>query len=192
MLTIDNIVDALDDLRNGTGAQFDQILNWFIRRHGVRDDDLRDEIRSDVYEALASKICDGVPSVEIAPQISAIVRNKVIDYRRRRTMTLTIVEYGTEDQESIVASVAIEDECIAREEYGAVWDALCSLRDSDKKADRRHFAVLDAARIGEPPAERLRRDFGEDITDGAAAQVLCRAREKLRELCGMPKGEKAS
>lgn len=194
MLTFDAMVDALDDLRNDSGTRgktFDQVLNVMIRAH-VKDDQIRDEIRSEVYDNLARYFCAGVPSVELAPQIAKMVEHKVKSHYRNLSKTVKRLEYGVEVLEQRPASgPGVEERYEAMEKYEAVLAGLAQLRDSEKDADRRYFAVIDAARRGESPRQRLHRDFGEELSDDAAAHVLKRGRDKLKQLCGIPKDGKA-
>lgn len=168
------------------------MLNGMIRGGGVSDAQLRDDVRAAVYEAVAHEICEGVPSVLIAPQLNGIVSHKIKDALRNKQKFKNDVEYDPEAIDHRPYEPSTEDRYAAFEDYELVQSAMVALRDSAKQADRRHFAVLEAASRGESVSERLQRNFGEKLSEDAARHVLQRAREKLRELCGIPKNERAS
>jgi hypothetical protein len=191
--TTNAMVEAIDELRQcRDGSKFDRMLNAMIRGGGVLSTQMRDEVRGAVYEAVAKHICEGVPSVTIAVEMGGIVTHKIHDQFKNRKRALKNVEFDPDDIGHRQFEPTTEDRYIACEEYEAVQKALLALRDSSKKADRRHFAVLDAVSKEESARDRLRRDFGEELSDDASRHVVLRAREKLRELCGIPKNEKAS
>lgn len=192
MATVYEIAEALDDLRGGNPARFNTMLNAMIRARGIKDDHMRDDVRSDVLEFISKQIYDGVPSDQVAPQIRNVIRNNAVSAFRRRTAALERVDDDPDESDRHLVAPSAEKEYEMYERYIALEAALSAMRGSSKRADRRQFAALDAAMNGESPRERLAREFGEDLTDDTAAHVVLRAREKLRNVCGIPKSRMRS
>lgn len=192
MAAVHEIGEALDDLRAGKSERFNTMLNAMIRTHGVKDGNMRDDVRSDVLEFIGKQIHSGIPSEQIAPLVWNVVRNNAMSAFRRRTADLKRTDDDPDESDPHLLVPSAEEEYEMYERYLSVEAALSAMRDSRKLADRRHFAALDATTNGESPAARLARDFGEEITDDAAAHVVLRAREKLRRVCEIPKGRKRS
>lgn len=192
MASVHELEEALDDLRAQKSDRFNTMLNGIIRAHGVRDDHMRDDVKSDVLEFVRKQIVAGVRSDRIAPQIWNVVGNNAMSAFRRQKADSKHRDDDPDPSDPHLIAPSAEEQYEAYEIYRMLNDALKAMRTSGKRADRRQYAALHAAMHGESPRERLAREFGEDLTDDAAAHVVLRARTKLKSLCEIPKARKRS
>ena len=192
MASVHEIEEALDDLRAQKSDRFNTMLNAIIRAHGVKDYHMRDDVRSDVLEFVRQQIVAGVRSELIAPQIWNVVGNNAASAFRRQKTDSKHRDDDPDPSDPHLIAPSAEEQYEAYESYRVVKEAIEAMRTSGKRADRRQYAALDAAMHGESPRERLAREFGEDLTDDAAAHVVLRARTKLKSVCEIPKTRKIS
>jgi hypothetical protein len=190
--SVHEIEEALDDLRSQKSDRFNTMLNAMIRAHGVRDYHMRDDVRSGVLEFVRRQIVAGVPSDRIAPQIWSVVGNNAKSAFRKQKADSKYRDDDPDPSDPKLIAPSAEEQYEMYESYRVVKEALEAMRTSGKHADRRQYAALDAAMHGESPRERLARDFGEELSDDAAAHVVLRARTKLKSVCEIPKTEKKS